>query len=156
MRRRDKDIESGRFYFGERIALGRICKRAVEQEAPDIDIAKDVIECLHDIRVSPFVAKLLMRYVELILNSFMAWMQREDAECYVPPQQEAMQAGVEQLAQETGDMAAVVDLAERFGWSFEQVLKMPYLDVFTIWKVDASRAKFQRRLNEVLKNRKSK
>lgn len=153
LRRRDKDIESGRFYFGERIALGRICKRAVEQEAPDIEIAKDVIECLHDIRVSSFAAKLLMRYVERILNSFMAWMQREDAECYVPPQQEAMQAGVKTFAEEAGDMAAVVDLAEKYGWTFEQVYRMPYMDVFAIWKVEAAKARYQRRLDKVIESK---
>ena len=149
-----RDIERGAFNFGERIGMGRIF--SPQNQDDDIRKTKALIELLHDKVIDDREAENLLPYAEEICAAYIQWRNRENNECYVPPQQEALIAGVEQLAQETGDMAAVVDLAERFGWSFEQVLKMPYLDVFTIWKVDASRAKFQRRLNEVLKNRKSK
>ena len=149
-----RDIAAGDFTFGERLQLGRIFSS--DNKGDDIQRTKDIIECLHEKIIDDKEAEQWLPYALEVCEAYVQWRKREDTECYVPPQQEALQAGVEQLAQETGDMAGVVDLAERFGWSFEKVYKMPYLDVFTIWKVDASRAKFQRRLNEVLKNRKSK
>lgn len=149
-----RDIEGGAFNFGERIGMGRIFDP--QNQDDDIQKTKALIELLHDKVIDDLEAENLLPYAVEICTAYVQWRSRENTECYIPPTQEATQAGIEQLAQETGDMAAVVDLAERFGWSFERVLKMPYLDVFTIWKVDASRAKFHRRLNEVLKNRKSK
>ncbi len=147
-----RDIAAGDFTFGERIQMGRIFDRS--SQADDIERTKQLIECLHDKVIDDQEAENLLPYALEICDAYVNWRKREDSECYVPPQQEAQQAGVEQLAQEIGDMGGVVDMAERFGWSFEQVYKMPYLDVFTIWKVDAARAKFQRRLNKVLSKKK--
>lgn len=148
-----RDIEGGQFTFGERIMLGRIFR---EEEVPDIERTKQIIEVLHDKRVNTLQAIRLMPYALEVAKAFVAWIEREERECSVPPLEEAKQAGIETLAKNCGDMASVVDFAERFGWSFEQVYKMPYMDAFTLWKIDAERGKYQRRLQNVLKRKKGK
>lgn len=147
-----RDIMAGDMLFGERLELGHIFQQA---DTPDIERTKQVIRCLHEVTVSDKAALLLMPYAIEVAEAFVKWKEREEQECYVEPQEEARQAGVEKMAQACGDYAGVVDLAERFGYSFEQVYKMPYKDVFAIWKVDAERAKFQRRLHSVLQKKKS-
>jgi len=151
-----RDIEGGQFTFGERIMLGRIVEAYTKEPCSDIELVKQVIEVLHDQQISDEGAAMLSGYTQKVLEAFLQWTRREAQECAVPQDNEAKQAGVDRLAEEIGDMGAVVDLAERFGWSFERVYKMPYLDVFTIWKVDAARAKFQKRLSEVLKRKRNK
>lgn len=148
-----RDIEAGQFNFGERIALGRIFR---EKNVPDIERTKQIIECLHNKKISTLQALRLLPYAIEVTKAFVAWIEREEKECTVPPLDEARQAGIDTLAQNCGDMASVVDFAERFGWSFEQVYKMPYMDVFTIWKIDAERGKYQRRLQNVLQRKKAK
>ena len=143
-----RNIAAGDFTFGERIAMGRIFDTS--KEMTDIERTKQVIYCLHDKTIDDREAEQWHEYALEVCEAYVGWVNRENQECSVPPQEEAIRAGIEQCAKECGDMACVVDMAERFGYSFEQVYKMPYIDVFTIWKVDAARARFRRRLDDVL------
>lgn len=142
-----RDIAGGDFLYGERIMLARIFQ---QKDIDDLERTKQIIEALHGFKPSNVVAAHLLPYALDICKAFLAWTEREEQECSVPPLPQATQAGVEQLTKEVGDMGNVVALAERFGFTFEQVYKMPYMDVFTIWKVDAAMAKYNRRLKKVL------
>lgn len=150
---RKRDIAAGDMLFGEYIALGRIFRA---EGINDIDRTKAIVKTLHNKDVSDTIALLLIPYGLQVAEAYVQWKERENQECSVQPQQEALQAGIDKLAEEVGDMATVVQFSERFGRTFEQVYNMPYLEVFAIWKVDAATARYQRRLDAVLKSRKDK
>lgn len=145
-----RNIREGDFTYGERIRLVQILK---EEERDDISRVQDIIECLHGKRVSARSAERLTPYAVEISTELIEWLKREEKECSVPPQADAIKAGAQEYAAEVGDMGAVVDLAERFGKSFADVYAMPYTEVFAIWKVDAARARYNRRLEQVMKNK---
>lgn len=150
---RKRDIAAGDMLFGEYIALGRILRA---EGMNDIERTKAIVKTLHNKDVSDTIALLLIPYGLQVAEGYIAWQEKENQECHVPPRPEATQAGIDQLAKEVGDMATVVQFAERFGRTFEQVYNMPYLEVFAIWKVDAATARYQRRLDAVLKSKKDK
>lgn len=150
---RKRDIATGDMLFGEYIALGRILRA---EGMNDIDRTKAIVKTLHNKDVSDTIALLLIPYGLQVAEAYVQWKERENQECSVQPQPEALQAGIDKLAEEVGDMATVVQFSERFGRTFEQVYNMPYLEVFAIWKVDAATARYQRRLDAVLKSRKDK
>ena len=150
---RKRDIAAGDMLFGEYIALGRILRA---EGMNDIDRTKAIVKTLHNKDVSDTIALLLIPYGLQVAEAYVQWKERENQECNVQPQPEALQAGIDKLAEEVGDMATVVQFSERFGRTFEQVYNMPYLEVFAIWKVDAATARYQRRLDAVLKTRKDK
>ena len=150
---RKRDIAAGDMLFGEYIALGRILRA---EGMNDIDRTKAIVKTLHNKDVSDTIALLLIPYGLQVAEAYVQWKERENQECNVPPQPEALQAGIDKLAEEVGDMATVVQFSERFGRTLEQVYNMPYLEVFAIWKVDAATARYQRRLDAVLKSRKGK
>lgn len=150
---RKRDIAAGDILFGEYIALGRILRA---EGMNDIERTKAIVKTLHNKDVSDTIAMLLIPYGLQVAKAYVQWKERESQECSVQPQPEALQAGIDKLAEEVGDMATVVQFSERFGRTFEQVYNMPYLEVFAIWKVDAATARYQRRLDAVLKSRKDK
>lgn len=145
-----RDIKSGDFTYGERIALGRL----LAQEKSEYQLIKGVIEILHEVEITPDDALNLREYVATIIEDFGKWLERENTELHIEPTPEEVQAGVEQLSKACGDMGVVVSLAEKYQCSFEQVYKMPYVEVFTIQKVGVERQKFERRLNEVYRRKK--
>ena len=147
-----RDIMAGEMLFGERLELGHIMEQYAKNPCSDIELTKQIILALHDQPVTDEGAAMLAKYAREVVDGYLAWKDRELKECMPPQEPEAVNAGVEQLAEEIGDHGAVVDLAERFGFTFEQVYKMPYKDVFTIWKVDAARARYRKRLDKVLQN----
>lgn len=133
--------------YGERIGLVRIMSDTTLSE---FDKARETIKLLHDVDITPREASSIDGYIVRIIEGLNGWLAREKNECYVPPLPEQIQAGVEAMAKEVGDMGGVVSMAKQFGWTFEQVYKMPYMDVFTIWKVDAEREKYERRYHKVI------
>lgn len=145
---KERDIAGGNFTYGERIMLVRIL---TNDSLTDYEKTKQVIEVLHDTTLQPQELAFYAPYVAKVVQSINEWLKREQSECFVPPTPEQMQAGVEKFAEECGDMGGVVALAESRGWTFKQVLEMPYTDIFTIWKVEAAREKFDRRLSEQMK-----
>ena len=147
---RKRDIAGGDFTFGERLHIVQLLR---DEERDDIERARDIIECLHNRRVSARSAARLMPYVVEIAEAMIEWLKREQNECSAPVKPEAIAAGAEQLTKEIGDMGAAVSLAERFGISLSDVYKMPYLEVFAIWRVDAAKARFEQRFEEVIKKK---
>lgn len=145
-----RDIKGGDFTYGERIALGRL----LAQEKSEYQLIKGVIEILHEVEITPDDALNLREYVATIIEDFGKWLERENTELHIEPTPEEVQAGVDKLSKACGDMGVVVSLAEKYQCSFEQVYKMPYVEVFTIQKVGVERQKFERRLNEVYRRKK--
>lgn len=135
--------------YGERIGLVRILS---DTTLGEFGKAREIIKLLHDIDITPHDAASLDGYIVRIVQGLNAWLLREKNECYVPPLPEQMQAGIETMSKEIGDMGGVVAMAKQFCWTFEQVYKMPYTDVFTIWKVDAEREKYERRYHKIMSN----
>lgn len=147
---RKRDIAGGDFSFGERLQIVQLLR---DEERDDIERARDILECLHGKRYSLRSTARLMPYVIEIAQSMIEWLKREQNECSAPIKPEAASAGAEQFAKEVGDMGSVVSLAERFGMSISEVYRMPYLEVFAIWKVDAARARFEQRLEQVIRRK---
>lgn len=147
-----RDIEAGDFNYGERIQLARIFRN--EDAGPYTTIA-DVIECLHDFRPTTDQAWELRDYVKEVHDAFAAWLQREATELYIEPTPEEVQAGINKLSEDCGDMGTLVSMAELFHLPFKQIYEMPYTDIFTIQKVQTARAKYDRRLADVY-NKKAK
>lgn len=146
----ERDIAGGQFNYGERIQLARIFKK--EDQGPYTLIA-DVIECLHGTRPTAEEAWENRDYVIKVREDFIKWLQLEAEQLHIDPTPEEIQAGIDKLTEECGDMGTLVSLAEKFQCPFEQIYKMPYTDVFTILKVQTARAKFDRRLTEVYAKR---
>lgn len=145
-----RDIKSGAFTYGERIELERI----IRAEISDYERIYEVVQCLHDVRIEPENAVALEPYVARVLTDIAEWIEREQKELYIPPTNEEIQAGIEEFAKACGTIGNVVSLAERFCCTFEEIYKRPYLEVYAILKVSAERTKFERRLNDVYRNKK--
>lgn len=136
--------------FGERLQLAAILR---DEERDDIERTRDMIECLHGVRPPKFIARLLIPYAVQVATSIINWLQREKNECSVPLLPDAQTAGAEQFAKNVGELGSIVQLADRFHCSFKQVYEMPYTEVFALWKFDAERAKFDRRLEKVIQSK---
>lgn len=150
---KERDIESGDMLYGERIQLARIFS---DGQSTDFDKIRETIKLLHDLEVGPKEAAELQPYVERIIRAFNDWLEREQKECSVQPTQDQSAAGFQILADELGDMGNVVQIAEQRGWTFEQVLKLPYTEVFTIWKVSAANARFEQRYMALMERKSNK
>ena len=147
---KERDIAGGDFLYGERIELVRII---TNNESTDFEKIRDIMKLLHDIDITPRDAASLFLYVSKIIEGINGWLTREKDECYVPPTPDQMAAGIEKMAEEVGDMGGVVSIAEQRGWTFEQVLKMPYTEVFTTWKVNAASARYDQRFADLMKRK---
>lgn len=145
-----RDIKGGAFTYGERIQLEQILRA----EMGDYERISAVIECLHDIKIEPENAVALAPYVERVLLDFAEWIKREARELHIPPTNEEMEAGIEELSKKCGDMGNVVTLAERFQCTFEEIYKRSYLEIYAILKVGAERTKYERRLSQVYSKKK--
>lgn len=150
---KERDIVAGDFTYGERIELVRILSN---DDATDFEKTRDMIELLHDEKPTAEQLAMYAPYASRIAKGINEWLKREHQECYVEPTADQKDAGIEKYAQEVGEMGGIVYLAESRNWTFEQVLKLPYTEVFTIWKVEASRTRFDRRYSELLKRRSKK
>lgn len=146
----ERDIAAGDFTYGERIEMLRIFRN---DELSDYEKTKQVIKLLHDITLEPQELAFYAPYCVKVVQGLNEWLTREQSECYVPPTDDMIAAGVDKLSADIGEMGGVVSLAEARGWSFEQVLKLPYMEVFAIWKVEAAREKYYRRYDQVIKNK---
>lgn len=149
---KERDIAAGDFTYGERIELVRILSN---KDATDFEKTRSIIELLHNAKMNAVQLASHAEYVSRIVRDLNGWLEREKQECYVEPTDEQKEAGIEKMIEEVGEISGIVYLAELRGWTFEQVLKMPYNEVFSIWKVDAARERFERRYSNLLK-RKSK
>lgn len=145
-----RDIGEGDMLYGERIELVRIISNP---ENTDLMKIKKIIKLLHDREITADEATLYVDYVTDIINGINGWLQREKEECYVPPTADQTNAGIDKLAEDVGDMGGVVQIANDRGWTFEQVMNLPYNEVFTIWKVQAANIKYERRFEELIKRK---
>lgn len=141
-----RDVRGGDILFGERIMLVRILSNS---EINDVQRACEALECLHNRKFSLYEALRLMDYANEIRDAVEYWLEQEEKECAIEPSVEAKKADVDKLGREVGDMGSVVSLCDRFAMTPAEVYKLPYLDVFTIWKVDAAVARYNRRLEKV-------
>lgn len=144
---RERNIAAGDMTYGEYIQLCTILR---QEQLNDLCITQQIVELLHGRKVSLYRAIGLLPYAKRVNDAIVEWIKREEIECYVAPTQEQQEAGIEKMAKECGELGAIVSLSETYQCSFEDVLKMPYTDVFAINKVNAQRALFERRYNKVM------
>jgi hypothetical protein len=144
---RKRDIAGGQFTYGEYLRLVQIFSK---DTLSDIEICKEVIECLHNKRVGLFSAIYLLPYCKEINEALLQWIEREKRECYVPPTSDQIAAGIDRMNKEIGVIGGVISIAEQFGWSFEHIYAMPYTDVFVINKRNAAVSRYQRREQQII------
>lgn len=149
---RKRDIAGGDMSYGEYIQL---CRVLSQENADDIQICQQLIKTLHNKDIGVRAAKRLLPYAKEIAEGIIAWVQREKDECSVPPTNEQIAAGLDKLSKEVGDMGGVVAISQQMGMTFEQVYNLPYVEVFTLNKVESARIRYERRYTKVLE-RKSK
>lgn len=146
-----RNVGTGDITYGERIQLEHILRA----EMGDYERIHAVIECLHDIDITPDNAVALAPYVERVLTDITGLIEREQKELYLPPTNEELEAGIEELAKACGEVGNTVNLAEKFQCTFEEIYKRPYLEIFAIQKVGVERTKYERRLNKVYSRKKN-
>ncbi len=136
-----------RFSYGQRIELGKLF---ADDEATDVDKFKGAFRICYDYEVRAVEFKTLMPIFESIANGLKYWLEAENAMLASEPSADEVAAGCREYAQKVGELGQVVSIAKDFSILPNDLLKRPYSEIFGIMVADHERAKFEKRLNEVM------
>ena len=136
-----------RFTYSMRIELGKIF---ADQEKSDLDKFKETYECLYNHTPKASEYKELILHFEQIVNDLVYWLETEEKMLSSSPSADEIAAGVREYSQAVGELATVISLSKDYHTFPNDILKRPYSEIFSILYADSERAKFDRRLNDVI------
>lgn len=136
-----------RFTYSMRIELGKIF---ADQEKSDLDKFKETYECLYNHTPKASEYKELILHFEQIVNDLVYWLETEEKMLSSSPSSDEIAAGVREYSQAVGELATVISLSKDYHTFPNDILKRPYSEIFSILYADSERAKFERRLNDVI------
>lgn len=136
-----------RFTYSMRIELGKIF---ADQEKSDLDKFKETYECLYNHTPKASEYKELILHFEQIVNDLVYWLETEEKMLASTPSADEIAAGVREYSQAVGELATVISLSKDYHTFPNDILKRPYAEIFGILYADSERAKFERRLNDVI------
>ena len=136
-----------RFTYSMRIELGKIF---ADKEKSDLDKFKETFQVLYNHTPKATEYTKLLLHFEQIVGDLVYWLEMEEKMLASTPSADEIAAGVREYSQAVGELATLVTLSKDYHVFPNDVLKRPYSEIFGILYADSERAKFERRLNEVI------
>lgn len=146
---RQIDLQGDGFTFGHRIRLSEI----FASDVSDAEKFYQTFECLHECRPPRIRMIPALDYFSRIIEGLCFWAEREMVGLQHDPTPEEIQAGIEQFAQNIGNMGTIMALAKAYGKDPDEILGWSYPKVFRILYANLEEFKFNTRFNKVIERK---
>lgn len=133
--------------YGQRIELGKIFASEILSEFEKFN--KTII-CLHGVKPQVRQIPKLMEYFKDIMVGLAHWAELENTLLHYDPTSEELEAGINELSKNIGEMSTITGLAKAYGKDPDTILGWEYSKVFGFLYADLETYKFRVKHDKIL------